>query len=197
MFTGIVTEIGKVVDTASTGLGKRFVIHAPATAEEISVGESVAVNGACLTVIGTEAGSFHVEAVSETLTRTSLGSLGEGSMVNLELAMAVSGRFDGHVVQGHVDGTATVSEVAQEGDSVRIRFESDGKLLHYVVEKGSIALDGVSLTVSSVDESSFEVVLIPHTLEVTGLGSLAKGDVVNVELDLIAKYVEKMLDDRS
>ena len=197
MFTGIVTEIGKVIGCDATGDGTRLTVHAPATSKDISVGESVAIDGACLTVTSSEAGSFQVEAVAETLRRTSLGSLREGSMVNLERAMPANGRFDGHLVQGHVDGTARVSDMTKEGDSIRVRLSADADLLRYIVEKGSVALDGVSLTVTAIDQSSFEVVLIPHTIEVTELGSLETGQLVNVELDLIAKYVESMLGERS
>jgi len=197
MFTGIVTEIGKVVGAEPTAEGTRLTIHAPSTADDLSIGDSVAIDGACLTVTGCGAGSFRVEAVAETLARTALGALQEGSMVNLERAMAASSRFDGHLVQGHVDGTVQVSAMAEEGGSLRMRLAANADLLRYIVEKGSVTLDGVSLTIAAVDGSSFEVVLIPHTIEVTGLGRRQVGDQVNVELDLIAKYVEKMLGDRS
>jgi len=197
MFTGIVTEVG-TVSAVTDGEGLRtFTITAPATAEGLKVGDSIAVAGVCLTAVEVADGSFTVEAVPETLSRTTLGAAAAGTALNLERPMAASGRFDGHIVQGHVDGVATVRSVTPEGDSRRIWLDLGARLLPHVVEKGSVTLDGVSLTVTAVDDAGFEVALIPHTLQVTTLGHLTAGDAVNVETDVLAKYVERMLEARS
>jgi riboflavin synthase len=196
MFTGIVTERG-VVSTMTVGrAGARLRVEAPSTARGMSTGDSVAVNGVCLTAVAIADGAFDVEAVPETLQRTNLGGLGPGSAVNLERPILAGGRFDGHIVQGHVDGVATVRRVAIDGDGWRVWFDAAGELMRYVAEKGSVALDGVSLTVSDVDGSGLEVVLIPHTRAVTTLGDLAPGARVNLEVDVLAKYVARLLEDR-
>ena len=150
----------------------------------------------CLTAVEVTQDGFTVEVMQESLDRSTLGDLGAGMRVNLERPMAADGRFDGHIVQGHVDGVAKLRSRAEEGAAVRLWFEIDPRLLRYLVEKGSITLDGVSLTVTAVDGSGFEVSLIPHTLEVTGLGDRHVGDGVNVEVDVLAKYVERLMEAR-
>ena len=160
----------------------------------MAIGDSIAVNGVCLTAVSLAGDALSVEAVPETLGRSNLGRLAVGSHVDLERPMAADGRFDGHIVQGHVDGTGTVRSITADGGSQRFWFDVPSGLLRYLVEKGSVTVDGVSLTVSGVDESGFEVVLIPHTLEVTVLGDRGVGDLVNLEVDVLAKYVERLLE---
>jgi riboflavin synthase len=152
----------------------------------------VSVNGVCLTARDPDAEAFHADVMAETLRRSSLGPLAEGDTVNLELPLRAGDRLGGHVVQGHVDGTGTVESIEEDGFSRRVRIEATGDLLRYVVEKGSIAVDGVSLTVAEVDDDGFVVALIPETLERTTLGGFAQGRVVNLEVDVLAKYVEKL-----
>jgi riboflavin synthase len=196
MFTGIVTETGRVTSIVTTTTGRRLVVEAPATVDGLAEGESVAVNGACLTAIALDGQTVAFDVVQESLDRTNLGDLVAGDRVDLERSMPGSGRFDGHVVQGHVDGVGTVTAIAAEGDARRIRIGLPVGLGRYVVEKGSVAVDGVSLTVTSVAEPGevqwFEIVLIPHTLAATVLGHRAVGDRVNLEMDVIAKYVERL-----
>ena len=197
MFTGIVSEIGVVTARVDDGMTMRITVRAPATSSDAAVGDSIAINGVCLTAIAVTAEEFVVEAVAETIGRTSIGSVGAGDKLNLERPVQVSGRFDGHVVQGHVDGVATVVSVSVEGSAHRVRLDIPARLSRYVVEKGSIALDGTSLTLTAVSAPGnaspwVEVVLIPHTIEATSLGSKHPGDPVNVEVDIIAKYVERM-----
>ncbi len=196
MFTGIVTERGTLEAAVPAAGGIRLRIAAPGTAVGLAVGDSVAVSGVCLTAVGVGESGFEAEAVAETLDRTTLGGLETGSEVNLERPVVAGGRLDGHVVQGHVDGVAVVRSVEAEGDARRVWFDAPAGLLGYVAEKGSVALDGVSLTVSGVDRSGFEVVLIPHTREATTLGSAAPGVRVNLEVDVLAKYVERLLEVR-
>lgn len=193
MFTGIVEHLGTTSDVASTDRGRRLTIQAGPIASGAEIGDSVAVNGTCLTVVGIGQGTLTFEVVGETLDRTSLGDVIAGSPVNLELPMAATGRFDGHIVQGHVDGVGTVRSVVDDGAGSRMWVDLPGNLLRYVVEKGSITLDGVSLTVADVDASGLEVALIPHTLAVTTLGTRQAGEKVNVEVDVLAKYVERLL----
>lgn len=199
MFTGIVSELGSITAMNKTSDGVAFTIRAPRTLNEASIGDSVAVNGVCLTATSIDAAEFECIAVNETLNRTSLGSFVVGQRVNLERPMKATGRFDGHIVQGHVDGVGTVSAVTNEGDARRVRVDLGTELTRYVVEKGSITLDGTSLTVTTTSASNdvkpwLEVVLIPHTLENTVFGTKAVGDPVNVEVDVIAKYVERMME---
>lgn len=197
MFTGIVAEIGTVVGIEEAGRLRRMSISAPGTSLGLVVGDSVAVNGVCLTVVSVGPDAFDLEVVPETLARTNLGTFGVGSMTNLERPVAATGRFDGHLMQGHVDAVATVRSLRSDDESTRLWFDLPPEHHRYVVTKGSIAVDGVSLTVSGVDDSGFEVVLIPHTLEVTTLDALAVGDEVNVEVDVVAKYVERLMEARS
>jgi len=202
MFTGIVSELGSVTTARPSGGGAAITIAAPQTCIGLTVGDSIAVNGVCLTAVGFGDGRFTVEAVSETLQRTNLGELSEGSVVDLERPVAAAGgRFDGHVVQGHVDGVGTVRSIESEGTSKRIRITAPGALAQYLVEKGSVTVDGVSLTITAVSAVAdpdpwFEVVLIPHTLDVTVLGVRAAGDRVNLEVDILAKYVERLMEAR-
>jgi riboflavin synthase len=186
VFTGLVAGTGKV-RSLSDG---RLVVDTPLAAE-LAAGDSIAVNGVCLTALEPSFEGFAADVMPETLRRSSLGPLAAGDEVNLELPLRASDRLGGHMVQGHVDGTGTVEEVREEGFSRVVRVAAPADLLRYVVEKGSIAVDGVSLTVSAVDDDAFEVSLIPETLERTTLGSAAPGRAVNLEVDLLAKYVEK------
>jgi riboflavin synthase len=160
---------------------------------ELSPGDSVAVNGVCLTASEPDADGFAAEAMNETLGRSSLGALRPGDPVNLELALRASDRLGGHIVQGHVDATGTIAAVAQDGFARRLRVQAPPELLRYAVEKGSVAVDGVSLTIAGLDERSFTVSLIPETLERTNLGRLGEGAIVNLEADVLAKYVERLI----
>lgn len=187
MFTGLVQDLGTVTARDDTGGGMRLRV-ATALAGEIGEGDSVAVNGVCLTARAIEDGAFAADVVPETLQRTSLGA----DTVNLELALRAGDRLGGHIMQGHVDATATVRAVEPEGFGSRITIEAEPELLRYVVAKGSIAVNGVSLTVADVDDHSFAIALIPETLQRTTLGEATPGDTVNLEVDVVAKYVEKL-----
>ena len=189
MFTGIVEEIGRVQSVSSGGL----VISASRELADLRVSDSISVNGACLTVTSRDEDSFSVDVVPETLRRTNLGALRAGDPVDLERSLAVDGRFGGHVVQGHVDATGAIESVAQEGEALLLRFRAPPSIMRYVVEKGFIAVDGVSLTVVDCDDRSFSVTVIPFTRDNTILGSKAAGDAVNLEADIMAKYVERLL----
>ncbi len=193
MFTGIVAEVGRVIGCEETDRGSRLTIEASGVTEDLEVGDSVAVNGICLTAVAVEPPGFRVEAVAETLSRTNLGEADEGSSVNLERPVRLGGRLDGHVVQGHVDGVGLVLGIQPEGDSRRVALSVPEELERYLVYKGSVAVDGVALTVTAVTGGSFEVALIPHTLASTTLGSWKVGDKANIEVDILAKYVEKLL----
>jgi riboflavin synthase len=192
MFTGLVETTARVRRVAPDGDGVRLVVETPLAAE-LSQGDSVAVNGVCLTAIAPTGDAFSADVMAETLRRSSLGPLAEGDSVNVELPLRAGDRLGGHVVQGHVDGTGTVADTRDEGFARLVRIAADPALLRYVVEKGSIAVDGVSLTVADVDGESFTVSLIPETLERTTLGEAAPGRVVNLEVDVLAKYVEKLV----
>ena len=189
MFTGIVREVG----TAAAFDGSRLVVEAPETAAAAGVGDSVSVAGVCLTVVETGAGRLAFDVVPETLSRTVLGSLEPGGAVNLEPSLRVGDQLGGHVVQGHVDAVGRVRSVTSESDSRRVWFDAPEPVVRYCLEKGSVAVDGVSLTVAAVDDDGFEVALIPHTLEVTTLGRLEPGDEVNLEADVLGKVVERLL----
>ncbi len=190
MFTGIIEEKGKVAGLGEGGA--TLVISAPGLASA-PVGSSVAINGVCLTVVETTDTGARFDVVAETLSRTNLGGLAVGDEVNLERAMSADGRFDGHIVQGHVDGTGSVVGLESGESGVILTIAPHRHLLEQIVEKGSITVDGVSLTVSSVTPTMFAVALIPHTLELTTLGSLEAGDAVNLETDVIAKYVQRLM----
>jgi riboflavin synthase len=194
VFTGIVEAIGTVVAVEPAGDLLRIAVEAPALAAEARVGDSVAVRGACLTVTRTEPGRLHFEAVRETLARTALAELAPGARVNLERALRADARLDGHVVQGHVDGVGRVRELRREGEDVRLVVECPAQVAEHLVPKGSVAVDGVSLTVVGAGEADFDVALIPHTLAATTLGSLRPGDRVNLEADVLAKYVRRSVE---
>jgi len=193
MFTGIIKELGEVATVESSADGARLRISAD-LASELAEGDSVAVDGACLTATSVKGGAFEADVMHQTLELTALGGLEPGSTVNLELPLRPDDRLGGHVVQGHVDGTATVTEIADDGFAKRLRVELPDELLPYVVEHGSIAIAGVSLTVAGLDGEGVEVSLIPETLERTTLGRLESGNRVNVECDLLARYVRRQLD---
>ena len=192
MFTGLVADVGSVESAERGADGARLRI-ATALAPEVADGDSVAVNGVCLTAASVTAGGFEADVTNQTLSVTSLGPLEPGDPVNLELALRASDRLGGHIVQGHVDGTAEVAEVREDGFAKRVGLAVGPDLSRYVVEHGSVTLDGVSLTVASLTDRGFEVSLIPETLERTNLGSAAPGRVVNVEVDVVARYVERLL----
>ena len=193
MFTGIIQEVGRVT-SAPPG---RLTIAASSVLQGMELGGSIAVNGACLTVTNLDTGSFLVDVVTETLRRTNLGLLKTGDRVNLEPPLSLGGQLGGHLVQGHVDGTARVASAVRGGGEVTIRFEVSPELMRYVVEKGFIALDGVSLTVVSREATSFQVSVIDYTQRYTTLGSRQVGELVNLEVDIIAKYVEQLSQTRS
>jgi riboflavin synthase len=191
MFTGLVAGTGTVQSADPDAEGVRLEVQT-ALGAELSEGDSVAVNGVCLTAVAVRPDGFRADVMAETLRRSSLGPLADGDVVNLELPLRAGDRLGGHIVQGHVDGTGTVAAVADEGMSRLITIAAGPDVLRYVVEKGSIAVDGVSLTVASVDDEGFTVSLIPETLERTTLGGATPGRVVNLEVDVLAKYVEKL-----
>jgi riboflavin synthase len=192
VFTGLVQDVGRVVASSEENGGVRLRIEAGCAAE-LSDGDSVLVNGVCLTATEPGRREFGADLSEETLERSSLGALGTGDYVNLELPLRAADRLGGHIVQGHVDGLGTIAEVREAGLSREVRIEAPAELLRYVVEKGSVAVDGVSLTVTRVDEAGFEVALIPETLERTNLTDALPGRRVNLEVDVIAKYVEKLI----
>lgn len=200
MFTGIVEELGEVVALEQLADGGaqavRLRLRGPLVTSDAGAGDSIAVNGVCLTVVEATEGTFTADVMRETLVRTSLGAVVEGSAVNLERAVTLSTRLGGHLVQGHVDGTGELLERTSTQHWDVLRMSLPAELARYVVVKGSIAVDGVSLTVAGVDETSFTVSLIPTTLARTTLGALATGDAVNLEVDVMAKYAEKLLDGR-
>jgi riboflavin synthase len=193
VFTGLIREVGHVAAVSGGGDGVRLEIDAPLTSGGAAPGDSVAVNGVCLTVVAVDGGRLAFDAVPETLARSSLGRLAAGSPVNLEPALRAGDALGGHYVQGHVDGVGTVRAVLPEGDGRRLWFDAPADLLRYVVEKGSIAVEGTSLTVAELDTCGFAVALIPHTLEATTFGALEPDDPVNLEVDVLAKYVERLL----
>jgi len=194
VFTGIIETTGTVADVESLENLSRLRIEVPKLAGEVAVGESVAVNGVCLTVTGTSASEVCFDAIAETLAVSSLQDLAPGSRVNLERAMRAGDRLDGHIVQGHVDGVGRIRELRRDGDDVRLFVDCDPVVAGYLVTKGSVAIDGVSLTVVGVCESGFDVALIPLTLELTTLGERCQGDRVNLEVDVLGKYVKEYLD---
>jgi len=193
MFTGIVEELGEVVDWVELADAARITVRGALVTSDASHGDSIAVSGVCLTVVEVADGRFTADVIKETLSRSSLGALRIGSPVNLERAVRLQDRLGGHLVQGHVDGTGEVLAVTPDEHWTVVRIGLPADLARYVVQKGSITVDGVSLTVSAVDQSWFEVSLIPTTLSLTTLGSRTGGDIVNLEVDITAKYVEKLL----
>jgi len=193
MFTGLIADLGEVTALHEDGDGATLEIDTR-LAGELGEGDSIAVNGVCLTASEVRDGSFQAEAMIETLTRSSLGALDAGARVNLELPLRATDRLGGHVVQGHVDGTGTVSEIREEGFARVLTIDLDSGLERYLVAKGSVALDGVSLTVSALHEGGFSVSLIPETLERTNLGQAVPGRRVNIEVDILAKHIERLME---
>ena len=189
MFTGIVEEVGTIRAMTKGEL----VIGASKVLQDVALGDSIAVNGICLTVTKFDAASFHVDVMPETMRRTSLALLQKGCHVNLERALTLSSRLGGHIVSGHIDGTGKILSFTQEGNAILLKISAEAGLLRYIIEKGSVALDGISLTVTEVTSQDFTVSLIPHTREVTILGERKAGDPINIENDVIGKYVERFL----
>lgn len=193
MFTGIIEEIGEIRQIRMGSTSCVLTVAAKKILSDVHIGDSIAVNGTCLTVCRFDGGSFTADVMPETMRRTNLGKLASGSPVNLERAMAANGRFGGHIVSGHVDGTGMVKSLHKEENAVWVTIAADTAILRYIVEKGSIAVDGISLTVARLTAQDFAVSVIPHTGEETTLLHRKAGDVVNLECDIIAKYVEKLL----
>ena len=196
MFTGIVRERGRVASVDGDGDGIRIRLEAPLTAGEAAIGDSVSLNGCCLTVVEAANGTLAFDAVPETLSRSSLDGLEAGAELNVEPALRAGDPLGGHYVQGHVDGVASVRSVEPEGEGRRLWLDAPPEVLRYCVEKGSIAVDGVSLTIADLDDAGFAVALIPHTLAATTLGTLVTGARVNLEADVLAKYVERLVEVR-
>lgn len=196
MFTGLVETLGTITNLEPTGPGVRLSVRSPGVAEGMKIGDSVAINGCCLTVVAIAADVLSFEAGSETLSRTNLGKLVTGSGVNLERSLKVGDRLGGHYVTGHIDAVGTLDARRDEGDWSFLWFQVPRELTRQMASKGSVAVDGVSLTLVDVEEERFSVALIPHTLAVTTLGKLAVGDVVNIETDVLAKYVQRQLEAR-
>ena len=194
MFTGIIESIGRVSGVQLESDSARIVVEAPDLVEGTRLGDSVAVNGACLTVVEIDGPRLSFDAVRETLERTNLGELRSDSRVNLERALRADGRLDGHIVQGHIDGTGSVVRVEQRGEDVRFIVDCDSSFADLLVEKGSVAIDGVSLTVVNVEKHGFDVVLIPHTLLETTLGDREPGQRLNLEADILGNYVRRYLE---
>ncbi|MFP5332159.1 MAG: riboflavin synthase [Acidimicrobiia bacterium] len=197
MFTGIVECTGVVTEITEVEKGRRLSIAAPPIVVGLVVGDSVAVRGACLTAVEISPPAFTVELVAETIRRTVLGELTVGDRVNLERAMPGNGRFDGHIVQGHVDGVGTVVSIRPEGEGRLVEIAAPADLRRYIVAKGSITVDGVSLTVAGTTGEGFQIALIPHTLAVTTLGTMQVGDRLDLEVDILPKYVERLLEART
>ena len=193
MFTGIIEEVGKIAAIEDTGDFRTLRVNAGTILDGIATGASIAVNGVCLTVRTFNPGSFTADLSRETLERTSLNTLRSGTTVNLERPMRADGRFGGHMVQGHVDGVGRIRSFNRDGDNWNLQVEFPEKAARYIVEKGSIAIDGISLTVAAIEPPVLEVAIIPHTFENTNLRHAGAGDTVNLEFDIIAKYVERMM----
>jgi riboflavin synthase len=193
VFTGIIRELGRVAALEGGGDGVRLVVEAPLTAPDVNVGDSVSINGVCLTVTERVNSSLAFDAVPETLSRSSLGRLAPGDPVNVEPALRAGEPLGGHYVQGHVDGVGAVRRSEREGEGTRVWFDVPSELHRYLVEKGSVAVEGVSLTVAELDGSGFAVALVPHTLAATTLAARVSGDAVNIEVDVLAKYVERLV----
>ena len=196
MFTGIIEEVGKIKNISKTSSGILLTISADKVLRDCNLGDSIAVNGICLTVTKFDNDSFTVDVMNETVRKTTLYKLTQNSYVNLERAMLVNSRFGGHIVSGHIDGTGTISDIKKDGIAFIYKINTTKEITKYIINKGSITIDGISLTVVSVSDTSFTVSIIPHTMTVTILGKKKIGDMVNLENDCIAKYVEKMLDNK-
>ena len=193
MFTGLVEELGTIRSIRRGAQSAVLSIGANVVLDDLKIGDSVAVNGVCLTATSQDAGGFTADVMHETLNRSSLGALVPGSRVNLERAMAADGRFGGHIVSGHIDGLGEITALHRDDNAIWYTVAAEPKLLRYVVEKGSVTIDGISLTVAKVTERDFSVSIIPHTAKVTILGEKGPGDRVNLETDILGKYVEKLL----
>ena len=193
MFTGIIEEKGTVASVKKGTVSSRITFRAAVVLEDIHEGDSIAVNGVCLTATDITSDTFTADVMAETMRRSSLGSLKTGDHVNMERAMLCGGRFGGHIVSGHIDGTGTIESIKREENAVWVKIAADSSLLRYIVEKGSVALDGISLTVAKVTDKNFSVSIIPHTGSETTLLSKKPGDRINIECDMIGKYVEKLL----
>ncbi len=193
MFSGIVEEMGAVQQIEKGFAGAKFAIMASRILEDLQVGDSVSVSGACLTAVEVDSTSFSVDVSTETLNRTSLGAVGVGTPVNLERAMKMNARIGGHLVTGHIDGVGTLRAREQEGNAIHMTIEASEDIIRYCVAKGSITMDGISLTINGVSDRAFSVAIIPHTAKVTTLGLKQIGESVNLESDLIGKYVERLL----
>lgn len=193
MFTGIVEELGKIRSLSVSGSSGTVSIIAKKVLENTKIGDSIAVNGICLTVVSMSSDGFTADVMAETIRRSSLGQCRSGDYVNLERAMAADGRFGGHIVAGHIDGTGIIESLEKEENAVWVTIKTEPNILKYIIEKGSIAIDGISLTVAYVDDSCFKVSVIPHTGEETTLLKRKPGEAVNLENDMIGKYVEKLL----
>lgn len=193
MFTGIIEEKGTVASVKKGTVSSRITFRASVVLEDIHEGDSIAVNGVCLTATDITSDTFTADVMAETMRRSSLGSLKAGDQVNMERAMLCGGRFGGHIVSGHIDGTGTIESMKREENAVWVKIAADTTLLRYIVEKGSVALDGISLTVAKVTDTNFSVSIIPHTGSETTLLSKKPGDRINIECDMIGKYVEKLL----
>jgi riboflavin synthase len=191
MFTGLIADLGRIEEIERSGEGVRLIVSSPLAAE-LNEGDSIAVNGVCLTATNVQATAFSTDVMNETLRLSSLAEARAGAQVNLELAMRLSDRLGGHMVQGHVDGVGTVRAVSADGFARRVEIEASDGILRYLVHKGSITVDGVSLTVAGLGDASFTVSLIPETLERTNLGRAGVGTTVNLEVDVLAKYVERL-----
>lgn len=193
MFTGIVEEMGTVLSISKGVKSSKLTLQGDVIFEDMHIGDSIAVNGVCLTVTEKTSNTFTVDVMAETLRRSSLGELSKGSRVNMERAMAANGRFGGHIVSGHIDGTGKIESFVREDNAVWVTVQTTEKILKYIIEKGSITIDGISLTVAYVDSRCFKVSLIPHTAANTTLLSKKPGDVVNLENDVVGKYIDKLL----
>ena len=193
MFTGIVEETGTVASVRRGASSAVLTVSARKVLEGTKIGDSIAVNGVCLTVTALSGNSFSADVMHETLDRSSLSSASAGTPVNLERAMAADGRFGGHIVSGHIDGTGVISDIRRDDNAVWYTIRTDSRIMRYIVEKGSVAIDGISLTVARVTDEGFSVSVIPHTAKQTVLGGRKKGDTVNLENDIIAKYTEKLI----
>lgn len=192
MFTGLIEEVGKIQKIEENVEYSRLSVEAEKVLDDLAIGDSLSVNGTCLTVISSDAHTCTVDVMNETWSRTALGELKPGDPINLERAMRLGDRFGGHVVSGHIDGTGKISKCIPDDNAIRYHIEAAPELLRGIVEKGSIAIDGISLTVVSVSDTDFSVSIIPHTLEMTNLSAKDVGDAVNLELDIIGKYIEKL-----
>lgn len=193
MFTGIIEEMGRIKRIAMQGSSGQITIRADKVLEGTKIGDSIAVNGICLTVVSIQKDGFTADVMAETVRRSSLSDAGNGDFVNLERAMAADGRFGGHIVSGHIDGTGTIRSCRKEENAVWVEIEASPEILTLIVEKGSICIDGISLTVASVSDSGFQVSVIPHTGEETTLLKKGPGELVNLENDVVGKYVQKLL----